>query len=67
MITKGTPIQPRYGHKLVDARAESAPFMGRLPGDDPREPERLLIRWSHQASANDRHWCLGALSSFTAA
>ncbi len=67
MITTGTRIQPRYGRKLVDARAESHPFMGRLPGDFPGEPERLLIRWSHQASANDRHWCLGALSSFVAA
>lgn len=66
MITKGTPIQPRYGRKMVDARAEGTPFMGRLPGDDPADPPRLLIRWSHQASASDRHWCLGALSSFTA-
>lgn len=67
MITKGTPIQPRYGRRLIAARAESDPFMGRLPGDCLSDPERLLIRWSHQASANDRHWCLGALSSFVAA
>lgn len=66
MITKGTPITPRYGRRLIDARAESTPFMGRLPGDDPQAPERLLIRWSHQASPNDRHHCLGALSAFTA-
>lgn len=64
MITEGTPIAPRYGRRLIDARAESAPFMGRMPGDDPKEPPRLLLRWSHQASPNDRHHCLGALSSF---
>ena len=66
MFIKGTPIQPRYGRRLIDARAESTPFVGRLPGDCLDEPERLLIRWSHQASANDRHHCLGALSAFTA-
>lgn len=64
MISKGTPIAPRYGRKLIGARADSAPFMGRLPGDGPQEPERLLLRWSHQASPNDRHHCVGALSSF---
>ncbi len=63
-ITKGTAIQPRYGRRLIDARAESEPFLGFMPGD---EGPRFLIRWSHQASANDRHHCLGALSSFVAA
>lgn len=54
-ITKGAAIQPRLGGRLTDARADSDPFLGRLPGDWPTDPERLLIRWSHQASANDRH------------
>lgn len=66
MITKGTPIAPRYGRRLIDARAECTPFMGRLPGDDTQAPKRLLIRWSYQAGPNDRHHCLGALSAFTA-
>jgi hypothetical protein len=38
--------------------------MGKMPGD---YEDRLLIRWSHQASDNDRHHCLGALSSFVLA
>ena len=63
-ITKGTAIQPLYGRRLRDARADSNPYMGKLPGD---YEDRLLIRWSHQASDNDRHHCLGALSSFVPA
>lgn len=55
-------MQPKVGGKLWDCRAESDPYLGRLPGE---EEERLLIDWSHRASEVDRHWCTGALSSFT--
>lgn len=61
-IRRGDAIQPLFGGKLRDARAESDPYEGLLFADDA-EP-RQIIRWSHQASDSDRHWCVGALTSF---
>lgn len=63
-IRKGDSIRPVAGRKLREARAESDPYLGTLPGD--REA-RLIIRWSHQASDSDRHWCIGSADSFTTA
>lgn len=61
-IRKGDKIRPVAGRKLRDCRAESDPFIGKLPGD---QDEGLLINWSHQASDNERHWCTGKVSSFS--
>lgn len=60
-IRKGDAIQPVAGRKLRDCRAESDPYIGRLPGDTE---DSAILHWSHQASDNDRHWCTGRLSSF---
>jgi len=57
MIRKGDAIQALIGRRLVDARAESDVYMGRLIGDDYDRP---LINYSHQAGPNDRHWITGA-------
>ena len=62
MIRKGDKIQVTIGRKLIDARAESDVFMGRMAGDDYDRP---ILRYSHQASPNDRHWCTGAAYCFT--
>lgn len=60
-IRKGDRIQPVAGRRLRDCRAESDPF---LQTDVMTGEPVPTIRWSHQASDNDRHWCTGALSSF---
>ncbi len=60
-MVAGSMIQPKHGGKLNDCRCDVAPYLGTLPGDDC---ERLLIWWSHQASASDRHNCVAPASAF---